>query len=194
MKKILNNRLLTTLIILLFISFILGILFIAILSKTDKQLIKDNLSLYFSNLNKLNYTKGIINSITSNYLYLLIILILSFSIIGIPIIICILLLKGFLLGLSISSIIYYYKFKGILIAIIYVIPLIINLFLIFILSYYGIKVSNYLIKTLFYKKSTNIKYITKKYIKLFLMASIIEMISCTIEIFLIPNLFKLLQI
>ena len=44
-KRIIKNKKLFRLIIAILISFILGILYIAILSKTNKSLIKDNLEL-----------------------------------------------------------------------------------------------------------------------------------------------------
>ena len=68
-KRIIKNKKLFRLIIAILISFILGILYIAILSKTNKSMIKDNLELYFSSLNKLNYTKALINSLSTNLLY-----------------------------------------------------------------------------------------------------------------------------
>lgn len=193
-KRIIKNKLLFKLIIITIIAFIIGILFIAILSKSNKEMIKDNLETYFNSIKKLNYTKGIINSITNNYICIITIWILGLSIIGIPIIILILIYKSFILGFSLSSIIYFYNFKGILLALIYIIPLAINLLLIFILCYYAVIVSINLNRLLFLKKHIDYRNIMRKYTKIFIFIITLVTISSFIEIYLIPSVFKLLQI
>ena len=80
-NKIIKNKKLFKLIILVLISIILGILYIAIISKSNRLMIKENLELYFSSLNKLDYTKAIINSLTANLLYSIGIWLLGISII-----------------------------------------------------------------------------------------------------------------
>lgn len=193
-KRIIKNKKLFRLIISILISFILGILYIAILSKSNKVIIKDNLELYFSSLNKLNYIKALINSLSTNLLYIIGIWLLGISIIGVPIIIILLLFKSFIIGFTISSIIYFYKFKGILIAIIYIIPLIIDLYLIFFLSYYSLIFSNNLNRLLFLKKEINFKNIMRRYIKILIFVLIGIIISSIIEVYLIPNILKVIKI
>lgn len=192
--KIKKNKLLFKLIIISLIFILLGILYIAILSKNNKVSIKNNLNDFYKSLNKLNYTKAFINCSLSNIITILIIWVFGISIIGVPLILIILIIKSFILGFSISSIIYFFKFKGILMAIIYLIPLIINLFIIIILSYYGIIFSKNLNKYLFLKKEINFKKIIRKYFKLLVFSIICILISSIIEIYLVPNLLKLLQI
>lgn len=193
-KRIIKNKKLFRLIISILISFILGILYIAILSKSNKSMIKDNLELYFFSLNKLNYIKALTNSLSTNLLYTIGIWLLGISIIGVPIIILLLLFKSFIIGFTISSIIYFYKFKGILIAIIYIIPLIIDLYLIFFLSYYSLIFSNNLNRLLFLKKEINFKNIMRRYIKILIFVVIGIIISSIIEVYLIPNILKLIKI
>lgn len=193
-KKILKNKKLFRLIIIVLISFILGILYLAIISKSNKLMIKENLELYFSNLNKLNYTKAITNCLTTNILYIIGIWLLGVSIIGVPIIIILLVFKSFLLGFTISSIIYFYKLKGIIIALIYIIPLVINLLLVFFLSYYSLIFSKSLNKMLFFKKEINLRYIMKRYIKILGFVLICTIFNSIIEIYIVPNIFKLLKI
>ena len=193
-KRIIKNKKLLKLLIAILISFILGILYIAILSKSNKSMIKDNLELYFSSLNKLNYTKALINSLSTNLLYTIGIWLLGISIIGVPIIIVLLLFKSFTIGFTISSIIYFYKFKGILIAIIYIIPLVIDLYLIFFLSYYSLIFSNNLNRLLFLKKEISFKNIMRRYIKILIFVVIGIIISSIIEVYLIPNILKLIKI
>src|SRR5574344_1445059 len=126
-KNIRKNKLLIKLILITIISILLGILFMAIIKENNKVLVKDNLKLYFASLHKLNYLKALLTCSTSNTIYIIIIWLLGISIIGIPIIIIMLLFKGFILGFSISSILYFYKFKGILICLIYIILFVIFL-------------------------------------------------------------------
>ncbi len=193
-KKIIRNKKLFKLIILVLISIILGIFYIAIISKSNRLMIKENLELYFSSLNKLDYTKAIINSLTTNLLYSIGIWLLGISIIGVPIIILLLLFKSFILGFTISSIIYFYKFKGIIIALIYIIPLIINLFLVFFLSYYSLIFSFNLNRLLFLKKDINFRNIMRRYIKILIFVIIFTIVSSGIEVYVVPNILKFLQI
>lgn len=193
-KNIKTNKLLFKLIIITSIFILFGILYISILSKNSKLLIKDNLNTFFNSINKLNYTDAFINCLTSNIIIIILIWIFGISIIGVPLIILILIIKSFILGFSISSIIYFYKIKGILIAIIYLIPLIINLLIIIILGYYGIIFSKNLNQFLFLKKEMNFKNLMKKYLKLLLFSILCILISSFVEIYIIPNILKLLQI
>lgn len=189
-----RNKLLVKLLTISIISILLGLFYTAIISKTDKNTISDSLKSFFNNLDKLNYNKAFINCLISNSLYIIIIFILGISILGIPIILIILTIKSFLLGFSISSILYFYKFKGILIALIYVIPLIINLFSIIYLSYYSICFSKNLINLLFFNKKVYFRDIMKRYLKILIILIVICVFSSIIEIYVIPELLKLLQI
>lgn len=193
-KQTIKNKLLFKLLITTVISVIFGLLYTAILSKTDKEFIKESFTSFFNNLEKLNYLEAFKNCILSNSIYTLIIWLLGISIIGIPIIIIILILKSFMLGFTISSILYFYKFKGILITIFYIIPLVINLFATIYLSYYGISFSKSLIGLLFFKKNINFNNIMKRYCKILLTGIIIVLISSIIEIYLVPSILIFLQI
>lgn len=189
-----SNKLILKLMIISIISVLIGIFYIAILSNSNKVLIKENLETYFESLNKLNYIKALIKCLTSNMITISSIWLLGISIIGVFLIIIILIIKSFALGFTISSLIYFYKLKGIIISIIYIIPLIINLFVIIILSYYGIIFSKNLNRLLFLKKEVNFKNIMRKYIKILLFSTICIIISSLIEIYIVPNILKLLQI
>ena len=189
-----SNKLILKLMIISIISVLIGIFYIAILSNSNKVLIKENLETYFESLNKLNYIKALIKCLTSNMITISSIWLLGISIIGVFLIIIILIIKSFALGFTISSLIYVYKLKGIIISIIYIIPLIINLFVIIILSYYGIIFSKNLNRLLFLKKDVNFKNIMRKYIKILLFSTICIVISSLIEIYIVPNILKLLQI
>lgn len=192
-RNVKRNKLLLKLLITTSIFILLGIFYIAILSKSNRLMIKENLEIFFSSLKKLNYTKAFINCLSSNITFTIFIWIFGISIIGIPIILLFLIIKSFILGFSISSFIYFYHWKGFIAALIYMIPLVINLFTIIILSYYGIIFSKNLNQVLFLKKEIRFKNIMKKYIKILLFSIIIIIISSVIEIYAIPNLLKLLK-
>ena len=77
------------LIILLGLGLISGIIFIFFLSKEDSAMVKEQLRLFFEqmkNLDNLNYQKGFLNSITSNFLFAGSLFFLGISIIGLPIV------------------------------------------------------------------------------------------------------------
>ncbi len=193
-RNIKKNKLLLKLLIITFISVLLGIFCIAVLSKSNKIMIKENLQVFFTSLKKLNYTKAFIHCLSSNIIFTTFIWIFGISIIGIPIILLFLIIKSFILGFSISSFIYFYHWKGIIAALIYMIPLVINLFTIMTLSYYGILFSKNLNRLLFLKKEIRFKNIMKKYIKILLFSLILIIISSVIEIYIVPNILKLLRI
>lgn len=189
-----KNKLLVKLLFISVISILLGIFYMAIISKQNKESVEESLKLFFQSINKLNYQKAIVNCFSSNIFYLLAIWLLGISIIGIPFILLILILKSFILGFSISSILYFYKLKGILIALIYIIPLVLNLLTILFLGYYAIIFSKNLIRLLFLKKEIRFKNIMRRYSKIFLFCLGMIIISSILEIYVVPSFLKLLQI
>ena len=96
------------------ISLIFGIIFIFLISDDNLIYIKENITLFFSNIPDNNKFNIFLNSLLNNYIYLFLIWLLGISIIGLPIIIIILLFKFFIFGFYISSIIYTFKWNGIL--------------------------------------------------------------------------------
>lgn len=192
-RNIKKNKLLIKLLITTSIFILLGIFYIAILGKSNKLLVKENLDLFFSSLKKLNYTKAFISCLSSNLVFTTLIWIFGISIIGIPIILLFLIIKSFILGFNMSSLIYFYKWKGIIAALIYSIPLIINILVMILLSYYGIIFSKNLNKLLFLKKEIRFKNIMRKYLKILLFSLVMITISSLIEIYVVPNILKLFK-
>ena len=189
-KKV--NKLLLILLICTIISFILGCLFISIVDNNGRSLIKESINSYFDGIfdGKTNYINGLYTILPRNIFTNIIIWLVGISIIGIIIVSCLLLFKSFLVGFSLSSIIYTYGFKGILISIIYMISEVINLFIIFLLTYYSISFSILLFNYLFRKKEYNRRIIMKRYIKIFIICLGITILNSLISIFLIPNLLR----
>lgn len=193
-KKFKTNKTLATLLILTIISFILGILFIAILDDSNKVIITKSITNFFKCISKnnLNYQNAITTSLLNNIIVNLLVWILGISIIGLPIVTMIQMIKTFILSFSMTSIIYTYSLKGIIPCIIYIIPHIINLFITFVMVYYSINFSVLLWNYLFRKKDYNRKVIVKRYLKVLIFTTVTLIISSLIEIFLIPSILKFL--
>lgn len=192
-KKLKEKKLFIIIFIVTVISFIIGILLISILSGNNKSLIVKSLNNFFISIkeNKLNQSALLYKTLTNNIIINLIIWILGISIIGIPIVISILSFKSLTFGFTISSLIYTYKFNGIIKSIIYIIPNLINLFIIFVLSYYSISFSLMLFNYLFRKKEYNKKIIVNRYLKLLLISLLLLILTAVLESFVMPKLFNL---
>lgn len=192
-KKLKEKKLFIIIFIVTVISFIIGILLISILSGNNKSLIVKSLNNFFISIkeNKLNQSALLYKTLTNNIIINLIIWILGISIIGIPIVISILSFKSLTFGFTISSLIYTYKFNGIIKSIIYIIPNLINLFIIFVLSYYSISFSLMLFNYLFRKKEYNKRIIVNRYLKLLLISLLLLILTAALESFVIPKLFNL---
>lgn len=192
-KKLKEKKLFIIIFIVTVISFIIGILLISILSGNNKSLIVKSLNNFFISIkeNKLNQSVLLYKTLTNNIIINLIIWILGISIIGIPIVISILSFKSLTFGFTISSLIYTYKFNGIIKSIIYIIPNLINLFIIFVLSYYSISFSLMLFNYLFRKKEYNKRIIVNRYLKLILISLLLLILTAVLESFVMPKLFNL---
>lgn len=193
MKKISKNKLLLFLIIITIISILLGIFFIAVISNDNQDLVKSTINSYFLDINenKIKYFKNLWSILTNNLFLILFIWIMGISIIGIIISLILLIYKSFLIGFSFTSILYTYGFKGLISGIIYIFPEIINLFIVFILTYYSISFSILLFNYLFKKKEYN-RIFVRRYLKLLVISSLIIIFSTLISAFIIPNLLRII--
>ena len=121
-----------SLLIALIISFIFGMFFITILSSTDKVTLKEYITNFFTSI-KQGKIISLYKTLINNNLGILITSILAFSVVLFPLVIVIIFYKGFTLAFTITSLIYTFKIKGIILAIVYVFPsLIFNLVFYFI--------------------------------------------------------------
>lgn len=187
-----QNKLLAILLLSTIISFLLGIFFITILSTSNKNLIYTNITNYLETIktNNINYLSILLKSLSTNLFSQILIWILGISLIGVILIFLCLLFKAFLLGFTLSSIIYHFKFKGVIFSIIYIIPHLLNFFIYFFLSYYALSFSIMLFNYFFRKKDYNRKVIVKRYLKIFIISFFILIISSILETFLIPSIIK----
>jgi len=190
MKYIKKNKLLKILLIITILTVLISIYLTAIIDKSVKEEITNNIitlknTLKTSKVSNLGiFTKTLSNNlITTSIIWLL-----GISIIGIPIVLGIYLFKILLLSLEIIFFIINIKYTNIFFIIIYLLPSILNIFLYFILLYYSINYSIILIKVIFLKKDYKLKLITKRYIKILIFVLISMFISSLIEILLIPRI------
>lgn len=180
-----------SLIIALLISFIFGMFFITILSSTDKVTLKEYITNFFTSI-KQGKIISLYKTLINNNLGILITSILAFSVVLFPLVIVIIFYKGFTLAFTITSLIYTFKIKGIILAIVYVFPsLIFNLVFYFIMCYYSFKLSLILFNKAINKDTTNINKFLKKYLVIILVCISFVSLFSLYDTYLLPSLIKL---
>lgn len=199
MKKLLSkyrkNKLLMSLIIILILTLIAGTLYLSILSSENKELVTNSITTFFTSLNTKLDTKNILfKTLSNNLLTISLVWLLGFSIIGIPLVLLILIFKSFTTFFTFVSIIYTYKYIGIIKALIYIIPYLLNLFMLFILTYYSLNFSIMLFNYLFKNKDYNRSLIIKRYLKLLIISILFMVVTAVIETYVIPTIFKFITL
>ena len=180
-----------SLLIALLISFIFGMFFITILSSTDKVTLKEYITNFFTSI-KQGKIISLYKTLINNNLGILITAILAFSVVLFPLVIVIIFYKGFTLAFTITSLIYTFKIKGIILAIVYVFPsLIFNLVFYFIMCYYSFKLSLILFNKVINKDATNINKFLKKYLVIILICIVFVSLFSLYDTYLLPSLIKL---
>jgi len=180
---------------LIILGVISGSIFLMLSNEIDKNSVIEQIKNFFINVNTNNIdnVQALKNSLIINYIFIVTIWILGFSIVGVIINIFLTYLKGFLVGFSISSIFLTYNYKGIIAAIIYTIPSqLINIIIIALLSIYSIMFSKHLLTVIISKKPITTRKILKKYSIIFSFSIIMTLISSLLEVYLFPNLLKLI--
>lgn len=180
-------------IIILTLGIISGSIFLVMLSDTDKNSVINQIKTFFENINNNSINNGLAikNSLIINYVFVFVIWILGFSIIGIIANIFLVYIKGFILGFSISSIIATYGYKAIPASILYVFPhQILNIITICVLGIYSIMYAKNLLAVILNKK--NNKSMLKKYTIILVFAIITSFISSILEVYMFPKLLKLI--
>lgn len=180
-----------SLLIALLISFIFGMFFITILSSTDKVTLKEYITNFFTSI-KQGKIISLYKTLINNNLGILITSILAFSVVLFPLVIVIIFYKGFTLAFTITSLIYTFKIKGIILSIVYVFPsLIFNLVFYFIMCYYSFKLSLILFNKAINKDTTNINKFLKKYLVIILVCISFVSLFSLYDTYLLPSLIKL---
>ena len=192
-KKLKDKKQFIIIFVICIVAFIIGVLLPSILNEENRKIIQTSLNSFFDTIknNQLKTNELLFKTLTSNIIIDLILWLLGISIIGIPIVIILLGYKSLSLGFTISSIISTYKLNGVIKALIYIVPNIINLFIFFVISYYSISFSLMIFNYLFRKKEYNKRIIVNRYLKLLVISIIILIFSSVIETYVVPKLFSL---
>ena len=192
-KKLKDKKQFIIIFVICIVAFIIGVLLPSILNEENRKIIQTSLNSFFDTIknNQLKTNELLFKTLTSNIIIDLILWLLGISIIGIPIVIILLGYKSLSLGFTISSIISTYKLNGVIKALIYIVPNIINLFIFFVISYYSISFTLMLFNYLFRKKEYNKRIIVNRYLKLLVISIIILIFSSVIETYVVPKLFSL---
>ena len=187
--KIIKSKIFKILVVSLVIGFVIGIINFIFM---DKKEITSSIINYMTLIknNDFNHINGLISSITSNLIYSSIIWIsgiIFFCSVLIPLII---IYRGISLSLTICTIIYTYKLKGFLYALIIVFPSVLNEVILLFLSYYSISFSIKCFNTIKNNKDINLRLFIKNYFYIFIILSIFLIISSLLEIYLCSNIIK----
>lgn len=180
--------------ILLF-GVISGSIFLIVLNDTDKSNAILQIEIFISNIdgNKIDNGLALKNSLIINYIFVGLIWGLGLSIIGVIFNIFLTYIKGFIIGFSISSIFLTYKYKGILMGLLYIFPhQIINIIVVCILTIYSIMFSHNLLTIIVSKSVKKNRLMLKKYVIILVFSVIASFISSILEIYMFPNLLKVI--
>lgn len=174
---------------IILVSIILGFFFYFIISDSNKELVLKTQTDFFNGItsDNINYLSSFINSIFANFMYIFLIFILGLSVVGFIFIVAILLIKSFILGFSISSIIGTFGFRGIFLSLVYIFPhQIIFLIILLLMCFYGCNFCFRLFRHLFFKSIINFDKVKIKYLKVFVV-SLLGSFFCSIyEVFVMP--------
>ena len=183
-----NKKYFVFITIIFFIAIMSGSIFTLTLNDTDTNIVSEFFSNYLENINKINYINSFVNSLISNIFVVMIIWLLSYSIIGLPIIILIFFYKSFIIGFSISGIIINYKIKGLLMAFLYIFPhqILFILALLYLLVFSVIMSIN-LFNAVF--KHENIRFSSNNNL-IIIFASIITLLCSIYDSFILPLIMK----
>ena len=190
-----NKNLFVFLVVIIAVGIAAGSIFVTVLNNEDKVMVSDYLNNFLNNLNSnnLNYSGTLVNTLIFTLGGAFLIWLLGISVIGFILILLFLFIKAFALGFSIGSIIINFNFKGILIALAYIVPHhIINMMIFLLISSYALILSYRLINSFTKKKSFEFKGILNKYLFVLGFSLIILLISVLYEVYGVPKLINLI--
>lgn len=185
-----HNKLFSFMIFSSALIFIIGIICSSILDNDAKKMIYDNISNIILNIqNKTTSNFNCFIKCFSNNIFIYIFIwLLGISIIGVFLVLFLYYIKLFLFTIEFIYLFINIKDTGILFNIIYLIPDIINIFILFVITYYSVSYSIVLFRFLFRKRQYLLHKITKRYTKILLLSIIILFLSSIIEIYIIPKI------
>ena len=176
--------------IIVILGIITGSLFIVILNSADKNLVIEYITSFVNNINTIDILK---NTLITNNIIVLILIIIGFSFFLFPINILILFYKAFIIGFTLTSFLLTYGIKGTILSIIYIFPhLIINIIIFCLITAFTLKLSINMIKYIIKKKEVNMRLYFNKYLSLIILSLIIINLSGLYESYIMPYLIKLI--
>ncbi len=190
-----NKNLFVFLVVIIAVGIAAGSIFVTVLNADDKAMVNEYLSSFLSSLNgnNLNYSGTLINTLIFTIGMAVLIWLLGISVIGFALILLFLFIKAFSLGFSIASIIINFNFKGVLMALAYVVPHhIINMMIYLLISSYALVLSYKLISSFTKKKNFDFKNIFNRYLFILLFSVVVLLISVLYEVYLAPKLINLI--
>ncbi len=148
------------------VSLIIGIFFYSFVSSSDRNsiisVVKNNMIIK----NNYNYMQLLKDNILSNTYSIFLVWILGISVIGIIFCIFLYFCELFSIGFTISAIFDVYGMKGILGSLCYLFPSkVCYILLLFLITYFAIKISYKIICLCFYNREINMKYEMHRYFK-----------------------------
>ena len=186
-----NKRINFFVITVIILGILSGSIFLMMLSSGDKESVVLRIKDFFLNISSINRGQAFCSSLIINYLFVGIIWILGFSLIGVLFNIFLIYIRGFLVGFSISSIFLTFGYKGVVASLIYCFPSqILNLIVGGIISIYSFMFSFHLIRIII-SKSKREGAMLKRYFFILMISIIISFISSLFEVYVFPNILKM---
>ena len=191
-----NKHIINFILILFLIGIILGSLFMILISKDDQSYVIKQISQYFYNIKKgSSQVLGITffkNDMFNNMFQLFLIYALGLSIIGVLVVIFIMILKGFILGVTISGIFIKYKISGVIGVVLYIFPIYFLKILLYVFSsLFAITTSIKFIKAIIKKDQLNFKTFLGTYTMSFIISILGMIVLSLLDSYLTPFLLKL---
>ena len=187
-----RNKIFTILVCITVVTSLIGLLLPSVIKEDTKKEITENIITLKEDLQNQEITKEKIKTLPlENLLTITFIWLLGISVIGIPILCIIYMTKVLLISSELTFLLINIKNFKILWIPIYLIPQIIKIIIDFILVYYAIQYSVFLIKLLFFQKEYVRTRITIRYLKILAISSILIILNSLIEIYLVPLLLKI---
>ena len=174
------------------VTLIIGIIFYFFLNTNDKALATSNINDYFTIGENYSYFNLFKDSIINNTFNIFLIWILGLSVIGVIANIFIYFFQMFSIGFTLASIFGNYGFKGIVGSFCYLFPSkICYVMMLFLLTFFSIKISYKVIRLCFTSTDINIKEEMRKYFKVLLFAFIFVLVIAILEVFIDPIFIKI---
>lgn len=190
--KLTSKNLFIFLISFSIIALIVGMLFYYFLNNGDKDLAHNNVTSIFGLKESYDYLNLLKTSLLQNTFNTFMIWLLGISVIGVIASIFIYFCEVFSIGFTIASIFGEYGIKGILASFCYLVPSkICYLVIVFLLTFFAIKISYKIIRLCFTNEDIKIKEEIRKYFKVLLFSFIAMIAISLMEVFIDPFLIKL---